>query len=274
MAQNLDDSAFKMQEAGCSAVRTDLDSDAMDSTANALSRDRGGPVRPVQRSLLRDQVRLELIDRIVRGILLPGDRLNEVLLAEELEISRTPLKEAILAMEREGFVQASRTRGHVVAPLSEREVDETYPMMMAYETLIVRRYPVGTATVSRLEEINGQLAASKREQDHRRLDDEFHGTIAASCPNERLVEALSTLALVVRRYEARYGRQAYDVNQSVAHHQTIIEALRGGDIDLEVGAIEHHWEDARRRLLSAMRDDPPAQASSFRPLRSSSSATT
>src|SRR3954470_22097336 len=94
------------------------------------------PELPIRRSLLPDQVRIRLIDRIVRGVLAPGDRLNEARLAADLQISRTPPMEAILAMEREGFVEASAGRGHVVTPLSRTEVEDAYPLLMAYEALI------------------------------------------------------------------------------------------------------------------------------------------
>ncbi len=116
----------------------------------------------LQRSLLRDQVRIVLIDRIVRGLLTPGDRLNEAELAVELQISRTPIKEAILAMEREGFVQAGRGRGHVVTPLSRAEIEESYPVLMAYEALILARYPPDDEGVREMAAINAELAQSSR----------------------------------------------------------------------------------------------------------------
>lgn len=212
---------------------------------------------PVRRSLLRDQVRLELINRIVRGELVPGDRLNEAALAAELQISRTPLKEAILAMEREGFVQASRSRGHVVTPLSLREIEEVYPILMSYEALILARYPPSSETLDRMEAINAELASAADAQTRLRLDEVFHAALASDCPNGRLVDAAQSLELVIRRYHARYPYRTLDPEQSARDHQAIVDAVRKGDSVALLAAVESHWNHALGRLVAAIRTDPP-----------------
>ncbi|MBS1869331.1 MAG: GntR family transcriptional regulator [Actinobacteria bacterium] len=212
---------------------------------------------PVRRSLLRDQVRLELIDRIVRGALVPGDRLNEAALAAELQISRTPLKEAILAMERDGFVQASRSRGHVVTPLSLREIEEVYPILMSYEALILARYPPSGATLDRMQAINAEFASAEDAQARLRLDNAFHAALASGCPNGRLVDAAQSLELVVRRYHVRYPYRTLSPEQSARDHQAIVDAARRGDTVAALAAVESHWNYALGRLVEAIRTDPP-----------------
>lgn len=214
--------------------------------------------RPVRRNLLRDQVRLALIERIVRGTLPPGARLNEAELAAELEISRTPLKEAILAMEREGFVQASRGRGHVVTPLSRREVQEGYPILMSYEALILTRYPPSTETLDQMAAINDELAQATGDAQARlRLDEAFHAALASGCPNRRLVQAIQGLELVMRRYSSRYPLRAIDPERSAFEHRAIIAAARDGDTTAALAALRRSWEHALERLIAAMENDPP-----------------
>jgi DNA-binding GntR family transcriptional regulator len=227
------------------------------SAPSHFSSVRGAAELPIRRTLLRDQVRIALIDRIVRGLLLPGDKLNEAQLAAELQISRTPLKEAILAMEREGFVQASAGRGHVVTPLSRSEVEDAYPILMAYEALILARYPPDAATLERMANLNAQLDESTDPYQRLELDEAFHAAIAGGCPNRRLLYAMESLELVIRRYSSRYPLRAIDPKRSVADHEAIVSALSDGDTIRALRALEGHWDDARSRLLAAMDLDPP-----------------
>lgn len=224
----------------------------------------GGHALPIRRTLLRDQVRVALIDRIVRGVLVPGDRLNEAELAAELEISRTPLKEAILAMEREGFVQASSGRGHVVTPLSRTEIEDTYPMLMAYEALILARYPPGRVALEEMAGLNAELARTADPFKRLELDEAFHAAIARGCSNLRLLNAMESLELVIRRYSARYPLRAVDPKRSVADHGAIVEALRSGEVVEALRALERHWGDTLDRLLEAMDLDPPERTRSTR----------
>lgn len=217
-----------------------------------------GPVAlPLRRTLLRDQVRIALIDRIVRGVLAPGDRLNEAGLAAELQISRTPLKEAILAMEREGFVQTSPGRGHVVTPLSRTEVEEAFPMLMAYESLILARYPPDDATLDQMAATNAELAKTNDPYRRLELDEAFHAAITEGCSNQRLLRAMEVLELVIRRYFSRYPAQALNPERSIADHDAIVTALRNRRTFDALSALERHWDHARERLLASMELDPP-----------------
>lgn len=229
------------------------------SASTRFSLDGGAPDVPIRRTLLRDQVRLTLIDRIVRGVLAPGDRLNEAQLAAELQISRTPLKEGILAMEREGFVQASAGRGHVVTPLSRREVEDAYPILMAYEALILARYPPDAPTLEHMAALNAELEQTTDPYRRLELDEAFHAAIASCCPNRRLLYAMDSLELVIRRYSSRYPLRAIDPQRSVDDHKTIVRALSEGDTIGALRALENHWDHARSRLLAAMDLDPPEQ---------------
>jgi DNA-binding GntR family transcriptional regulator len=210
---------------------------------------------PVRRNLLRDQVRLELIDRIVRGELVAGDRLSEAHLAAELQVSRTPLKEAILAMEREGFLQASRSRGHVVTPLSLREIEEVYPILMSYEMLIFTRYPPRAESLDRMEAINAELRAATDPEARLRLDNEFHAAVAADCPNEHLLEFRNSLELVIYRYHVRYPYITLDPEESPVDHQALIDAARKGDKPGGLLALERAWGRSLLRLVDALKAD-------------------
>jgi DNA-binding GntR family transcriptional regulator len=77
------------------------------------------PKRP-----LRDEVKHQVLERVVRGRLPFGHRINETALAEELGVSRTPLREALLELQREGFLHSATARGFTVRPLTTHEIQE------------------------------------------------------------------------------------------------------------------------------------------------------
>jgi DNA-binding GntR family transcriptional regulator len=250
-----------MQNARCRTDEKEVPCRIVMSSLSPLQQTDGVPL---QRSLLRDQVRIVLIDRIVRGLMTPGDRLNEAELADELQISRTPIKEAILAMEREGFVQASRGRGHVVTPLSRVEVEDAYPILMAYEVLILVRYPPAEERVQEMAAINAELAQAVDVYRRIELDEAFHAAIAAGCTNRRLLRSMEVLELVIRRYSTRYPTRAIDPERSIADHAAIVSALQAGHAVDALRALERHWDNALDRLLAAMDLDPPDQPGAAR----------
>src|SRR5215831_12141198 len=85
----------------------------------------------ISKKPLREEIHALLRERIVAGRVLPGSRLPDVQLAGELGVSRTPVREALLRLVREGLVENDPHRGFFVAPLSRQEVLDTYPIVWA-----------------------------------------------------------------------------------------------------------------------------------------------
>src|SRR6516165_11700079 len=89
------------------------------------------PLSPITKRPLREDVHAALRIRIVEGQLLPGSRLQDVQLAGELGVSRTPIREALLRLAGEGLVENDPNRGFFVAPLRREEIREIYPIVWA-----------------------------------------------------------------------------------------------------------------------------------------------
>ncbi len=207
--------------------------------------------RPEARVPLREDVRQTVLDRILSGELPPGSRITESRLAAELGVSRTPLREALFNLESEGFVRSDLARGFSVAPLSVREVRESYPILQTLEALALRS--IGQLAVSaapELRRINDELAAvagnSARGQ---LLDHQWHDVLLAACPNRRLLDLIARLKETVSRYERLYMRDVSLVAASVAQHLRVIEALEGGELDRAVRELEENWSFALETLL-------------------------
>jgi DNA-binding GntR family transcriptional regulator len=208
----------------------------------------------IARVPLRDQVHRALVARILRDDLRPGARLSDSVLAGELGVSRTPVREALVRLEREGFLAADVGRGFFVKPLSAREVREVYPILWTLETLALRTAPPPTrARLADLERNNREMAAAGDDPERRiDLDMAWHRTLLEGCENEQLLAMIGTLKSVIRRYEYAYMQQAGLIPVSTATHEEIARAVMAGDADGAAALLERNWRFGMEQVLSWM----------------------
>jgi DNA-binding GntR family transcriptional regulator len=204
----------------------------------------------IVRRPLRDDVHTALLERIWRGELPAGSRLRDVSLAAAMGVSRTPVREALLQLQREGMVRADMGRGFVVEALSPREVRELYPIVWTLECLALRLSPQPSAAlVRRLRAVNRDLRAAKREPEAcLELDGRWHDALLTACPNEPLLALLRSLKDRLRRYEYAYMRDVGRVELSTRHHDRIAAALAAGDLEGAAHWLERNWRISLERL--------------------------
>ena len=205
----------------------------------------------ITRVPLREQVHHAIIGRILREELAPGARLSDSALAGELGVSRTPVREALLRLEREGFLEVDVGRGFFVKPLSAGEVREVYPILWTLEVLALRTtLPPSRARLADLARINGELTEAAGNPERRiDLDVLWHRTLLEECANERLLEMIGSLKAVIRRYEYAYMQNAGHIPISTSTHERIARAVETGDIDAAVPLLESNWRFSMEELL-------------------------
>ena len=208
----------------------------------------------ITRKPLREQAYQEILQRVHQGDLAPGTRVKDSTLASQLGVSRTPVREALIQLAREGVLDADMGRGFRVCRLDPNEMRETGVILSALEALAVRTsLDIAGDRLSRLGEIDRQLVEIRSEVDRTvALEEEWHRTLVMSCPNQRLREIIDTLWQVPRRYMRAYLRDAGRVSLSTQHHARIIEALRRNDRDTAATRLSHHWERGIEELSSWM----------------------
>jgi DNA-binding GntR family transcriptional regulator len=178
---------------------------------------------------------------IFDGGLGAGERINEVHLAEGLGVSRTPLREALMSLVMEGAVEVVPRRGFFVRPLTVEELQALYPIrrLLDPEALRLSGLPSET-TLSSLERLNERLGRARGAETRIRLDDEWHLSLVACCPNPVLIELIEQLIRRTRRYELAYLKEAEHTATACREHRRILAALRRGDMD---GACERLREN-------------------------------
>jgi DNA-binding GntR family transcriptional regulator len=182
---------------------------------------------------LAEEVANLIRDMILDGRLPAGDRINEVRLAAQIGVSRTPLREALARLANEGALRDVPRRGFFVCPLSAEEVRAIYPMRSILDPAALRLSGIPSADrVARLRRLNRQLGACTDPAEAVRLDDELHLELVADCPNPELVKLIRHFMWRTRRYELGLMRKRVNMAAAVTAHERIFAALEQGDLDL------------------------------------------
>jgi DNA-binding GntR family transcriptional regulator len=158
-------------------------------------------------------------------------------------VSRTPVREALVRLAREGVLSAEPGRGFRLMPMSPTELRDIGSVLAALEPLALDQSAEPSADqlgrlselVRRLEQTRGDIAACVE------LDDEFHRVLLESCPNGRLLRLVETLRRSLRRYLHHYLQRGGRVSLSTLQHTRIAEALRKGDRAGARQLLERKW---------------------------------
>lgn len=209
----------------------------------------------IQRSPLGDQVYLQLLQRIDQGELPTGAKLRDTAIAAELGVSRTPVREAMVRLAREGLLSAEPGRGFRLSPLDPVEVRETGSILAALEPFALEQATDPSEdqltrlaeVVRRLEQTRGDIAACVE------LDDRFHQVLLEGCPNRRLVRLAETLRRSLRRYLHHYLQRGGRVSLSTLQHTRIAEALRKGERAAARQLLERKWRRGIDEIEGALR---------------------
>ena len=216
-----------------------------------------GPIRLDSYQPLREVVCETLRDAIRRGILKPGERLMEIQLAEELGVSRTPVREAIRKLELEGYVIMMPRRGTYVANLSIRDVNEVFEIRTSLESLS-NGLAAERITDEELEQLQRLLVVIGKyieENDMDKIvetDTKFHDLLYQASRNQRLIGIISNLREQLTRFRTTSMSFPGRLKETLEEHREIVEAIAQGDVKAARKAAEKHMEKSEQTLLSAM----------------------
>lgn len=194
---------------------------------------------------LRDVVFENLRSTILEGKLKSGQRLMEVQLAEQLGVSRTPVREAIRKLELEGLVVMLPRKGAYVANISVKDLMDVLEIRASLEglgaSLAAERR--NDEDIKNLEELEVEFEEAVRTQNIDMLlkkDIEFHECIFKAANNKKLEKMINTLWEQVQRFRITYVSDSNASLSLIDEHQSILNAIKEGNIaDAKKFAIEH-----------------------------------
>jgi GntR family transcriptional regulator, gluconate operon transcriptional repressor len=189
---------------------------------------------------------------IARGQLAGGDRLVESQIADQLQTSRGPVRDALFLLRAEGLVRDGARRGSFVVQLTAADVREIYDLRAAVETqavrLLLRRRD--QAAIAALEEALDQMRADAADPARAaEADLLFHGAVCEASGNSRLhavfVRHATELSTLLRLDEEHLDHESASI---VSDHQLLRDVLRDGDVARAERAFRTHLEEARDRV--------------------------
>lgn len=202
---------------------------------------------------LRQRVASVLRDAILGGTLKPGAPLVEKAIAEELEISRAPVREAIRTLAKEGLVESVAYKGSRVRRLTARDVEEVYAMRGLLERYAVRQVLArGGAPLDALESACDAMEAAAAAHDLRGLneaDERFHRTLIGLAGHELLLAIWNLIELRARHAMALRNGQMGDPRTVAANHRAIVAALQTADLDGTLALLTEHVASGAQVIL-------------------------
>ena len=202
----------------------------------------------VNRSALAEQVFAQLRSDILHARLRPGEAVSENGLAARLDVSRTPVREAVQRLVREGLVQVLPQRGSYVALLSIRRIRDALFVREAVETGIVHRIlsapenPAGIAALQASVERQAQAVAAGDLEATLRADEDFHRSLLHSCGLDGVWPVVAQARDMHQRTRAIAVPELQSGEQAVTDHRAIVAGLRRRDLQEAQQALSGHLQ--------------------------------
>ena len=204
----------------------------------------------------------QLRELIVWGQLPPGARIAERAVADQLGVSRTPVRSALHRLQQEGLVTSAAAGGEqrlIVAPMTQSDGEELYLMVGHLEGLAARSaarlpLPQRRELAVQMRATNRQLAAAlKRRRDVGlifELDLEFHRLFVEGVVGPRMLALHRSIKPQIERYARAYvGVLLGELTKSVREHDAIVSGILKGDAKAAQEAVESNWDNAAERLV-------------------------
>lgn len=209
---------------------------------------------------LREVVFNSLREAILTGQLHPGERLMEIQLAEQLGVSRTPVREAIRKLEIEGLAVMIPRKGAEVAKITRKQLRDVLEVRKALEELAVQLacQRITKEETDKLEMAHEQVRKMVEEQNLTeivRADVDFHQIIYKAADNDRLLQILYNLRQQMYRYRLEYLKNKANHRLIIEEHEAILKAVKNLKMDEATEAIRVHIDNQENGVIALIDDE-------------------
>lgn len=211
----------------------------------------------IPRQVLHQEVATRLRQRLVEGQIAPGAKLNERELSESLQVSRTPLREAIKMLAAEGLVELLPNRGAVAASLSAQDVADTFEVIAGLEgqsgALAAQR--ITPAELAEIQALHYEMLAAFTRRDlstYYRLNAQIHTLINAAARNPVLTHTWRTVNARLQALRFRSNFDEAKWARAVDEHERMVALLAARDADGLHRLLVQHLDHKRDAVLELM----------------------
>lgn len=199
---------------------------------------------------LSEKVYQALVESIISGILGPGTELREQHIARQMQVSTTPVREALKRLASDGLIEIIPYRGAVVKGLDQREIKEAYACREALEHLAVQQAieRLGRADIDRLYSLTERYRKAEGVAEITSISQQFDDYIYQLSGNQTLRGLLETLKGVISR-DRKYSAGSPERQQAIyQEHYAIVQAMERGDVEAARKAVSQHIRNGQRYI--------------------------
>lgn len=207
----------------------------------------------------KDVVSTAIRDAILRGQYKPGEKLDQQQIADELNVSRSPVREALRALDAEGLITLIPNRGAIVTERSKTELKELYFTRGVVEGLAIQR-SAPLMDEKTLWQLDGIFESAERTNDYGELlalNNDFHMLTYSTFDQPFIIDYVQQLRDLSAPYNRLYLDSAGSVQAAWKDHRRIYEACRKRDGDLAKTEVERHLEKVIQKIMKSDQEPRP-----------------
>ncbi len=202
---------------------------------------------------LGEKVFYKLRDEIISGKIVEGEKLVEVQLAEKLEVSRTPVREALRRLEKEGFIKVTPHVGAFIKVVTEKDIEEYLEVREALETKAIQLAcnKQNKKCIHKLELIQNKMRKiieGNRVERMAQLDEQFHEYIFCATENDLLYRTFNHIRDQMYRYRVLYLKNETNHKKILEEHDLILEAIKNENVEDGIRHIHNHLENQKQKM--------------------------
>jgi DNA-binding GntR family transcriptional regulator len=198
---------------------------------------------------------------IVECIYTPGSMINEEQLKTELNISRTPIRDALSRIEQEGLIEIKPKKGILITPITIDEINKIFEVRLLIEPYAIQKYGNSLDTNTLMEYLSFYRGENKDQLTSEKvieLDDSFHDLIIGCIPNKYLITFYNVITSQNKRLRVLSGSEYTNrIEKGQDEHVKIIEALLKEDYDGASNALIEHLQESKSSSFKLLTKIPP-----------------
>lgn len=196
----------------------------------------------IQRIALRDQIGQWLQGQMLKGKIKSGDKLSLAEISRDIDVSITPIREALVQLVRAGIVENISNRGFYIPQLTAEEAANIYPAIYALEKLALEKSKFSAYHLGRLESVHSNFEKARNKEEAVRLDLEFHELLLKDYQNGIIKNILNDLKVRVFFYELHYLENPKNHLKSIKTHHALLTSLTNGNLEKASSLLHENWE--------------------------------
>lgn len=211
------------------------------------------------RITLHQEVVAAIREMIIHGKLEPGQKIPEASLCETLQVSRTPLREALKVLAAEGMLELFPQRGARVALVTEQEVEELFPILASLEALATELACVAMTDgeLLEIEALHTEMVSAYERlnrQEYARLNREIHFSILRAARNHSLLALYETLELKIRNIRHTARKTPSNWQTAIEDHEKLLRSMQNRDAQLASAVMRQHIMNTARSVQASLKE--------------------